>query len=48
MKRNEYALLMMMRWRKIYHFRNRTRMNASDRLEAAGRLIEYLQKGKKK
>lgn len=42
MKRNEYALLMTMRWRKLYHFRNRTRMSASDRLEAAGRLKLFI------
>lgn len=47
MRRNEYALLMTMRWRKLYHFRNRVRLNASDRLEAAGRFKEYLQRGRK-
>lgn len=47
MRQNELALRMMIRWRKLYHSRNRTKLNASDRWEAAGRLKEYLQKGRK-
>ena len=42
MKLNEYRLAMVVRWRKLYGFRNRTRLTRSDRAEAMLALHEYL------
>ena len=42
MKLNEYRLAMVIRWRKLYGIRNRTKLNRTDRIEAMVSLSAYL------
>lgn len=42
MQANEFKLLAVIRWRKLYGFRNRTKLNRTDRIEAMWLLKDYL------
>ena len=48
MEPNEIALRMALRWRKVYGFRNRTKLQLDDRLNAMATLREFLKKERSK
>lgn len=48
MTRNELALRCVIRWRKVYGFRNRTKMRREDVITARYALAEHMAEKKRK